>query len=396
MSDNRASKIVILGSTGSIGRQALEVVDKHPQEFEVIGISGFDEATLLNQQIERYGPQLVTVGDERAYQQLKITAPNCQIAYGPEGLCQLASLAEADIILVALSGAVGILPTLAAIDAGKRIALANKETLVAAGDLVMARVREQGVVMIPVDSEHSAIFQCLAGEEKYLHKVWLTASGGPFREFSQVELEKVSVEMALKHPNWSMGPKITVDSATLMNKGLEVIEAHHLFKVEYDLIEVLVQRESVIHSMVELKDGSFLAHLGVADMRIPIQYALTYPQRMESPAFSLDFKSLQAIHFANPDIEKFPALQLAYQAGKLGGSMPAVLNAANEVAVNAFLARKTSFTAIALLVEEVMKEHANIKAPSLEDILQADAWARIKCEEKILKMGTLPERKTVF
>lgn len=393
MINKQASKIVILGSTGSIGRQALEVVDMHPQEFEVVGLSARDEFSLFNEQIKRYGPQAVAIGDENGYRQLKSTAPQCQIAYGLEGLCELAALPEADMILVALSGAIGIQPTLTAINAGKRVALANKETLVAAGDLVMEKVRQQGVLMIPVDSEHSAIFQCLAGEEKHLHKIWLTASGGPFREFSSAELEKVTVEMALKHPNWAMGPKITVDSATLMNKGLEVIEAHHLFGVDYDSIEVLVQRESLIHSMVELKDGSFLAHLGVADMRIPIQYALTYPQRIESPAASLDFKNLGAIHFAAPDTNKFPALQLAYEAGKLGGSMPAVLNAANEVAVNAFLAQQTGFTSIAILVEKVMKEHVNIKEPSLEDILQADAWARIRCSEM---MGTLPWQKTVL
>lgn len=385
--DQQAVQIVILGSTGSIGRQALEVVDKYPESFKVIGISARDEVPLLQQQMEQYAPRAVAVGEEQAYQQIKSIAAGINILYGSEGLCELASMPEADIVLVALSGAVGILPTLAAINAGKRIALANKETLVAAGDLVMKRLAEKKVQMLPVDSEHSAIFQCLAGEEKHLRKIWLTASGGPFRDFSLAELENVTVEMALKHPNWSMGPKITVDSATLMNKGLEVIEAHHLFGVDYDLIEVLVQKESVIHSMVELVDGSFLAHLGVADMRIPIQYALTYPRRIPSPAASLDFKNLNAIHFAAPDTAKFPALHLAYEAGKLGGSMPAVLNAANEVAVNAFLARRTGFTNIAWLAEVVMQEHSNIKEPALEDILQADAWARIRCEEIIGKGG---------
>ncbi|MDD2620525.1 MAG: 1-deoxy-D-xylulose-5-phosphate reductoisomerase, partial [Syntrophomonadaceae bacterium] len=360
----------------------------------VIGISARNEVSLLKQQIERYAPQMVAVGEEQAYAQIKSNAAKSKVIFGKEGLCELASLPEADLVLVALSGAVGILPTLAAINAGKRIALANKETLVAAGDLVMKKVREQGVLMVPVDSEHSAIFQCLNGEEKHLQKIWITASGGPFRDFTQSELKNVSVEMALKHPNWSMGPKITIDSATMMNKGLEVIEAHHLFNVDYDLIDVLVQRESVIHSMVELKDGSFLAHLGVADMRIPIQYALTYPHRMKSPAAALDFKSLKSIHFDAPDLNRFPALHLAYEAGKLGGSMPAVLNAANETAVNAFLDKKISFTSIAFLVENVMKQHNTIKEPSLEDILQSDAWARRKCEE-ILKMGTLPEQKTV-
>ncbi|MEN6348050.1 MAG: 1-deoxy-D-xylulose-5-phosphate reductoisomerase [Syntrophomonas sp.] len=388
MNDTKKLNLVILGSTGSIGRQALEVVDKHLDRMQVVGISALNEVPLLRQQISRYQPRLVVVDEPEAYKQLKEEeGAKTDIILGIEGLRELASLPQADIVLVAISGAAAILPTLAAIKAGKRIALANKETLVAAGDIVMQEVKNRKVDMIPVDSEHSAVFQCLAGEQKHLKKIWLTASGGPFRDLSAGDLEKVTVEMALKHPNWSMGPKITIDSATLMNKGLEVIEAHHLFGVDYPEIEVLVQRESIIHSMVELVDGSFLAHLGVPDMRIPIQYAFTYPLRMASPAKFLDFRKLTAIHFDAPDIVRFPALSLAYAAGKEGGTMPAVLNAANEVAVGGFIEGRIGFTGIALMVEKVMGKHNKITAPGLEDILQADAWARVTAAELIGKGG---------
>jgi len=377
---NNRINIVILGSTGSIGRQALEIVDKHRERFRVIGIAARDEVSLLEEQMKKYKPQIIAVSDPDAYREMKskITG-SCRVVAGIEGMCELSSMPEADIVLVALSGAVGIKPTLEAIAARKRIALANKETLVAAGDIVMQRVRENGVILIPVDSEHSAIFQCLQGENRFLKKVWLTASGGPFRNFSQDELQAVTVDMALKHPNWSMGPKITIDSASLMNKGLEVIEAHHLFAVAYDQIEVLVQKESVIHSMIELVDGSFLAHLGVADMRIPIQYALTYPERLESPARSLDFFSLGSINFDRVDCKRFPCLKLAYEAGRLGGTMPVVLNAANEIAVSRFLQYQINFTDIPILVEQTMNQHNVIKEPDLDTIFQVDNWAREKC-----------------
>jgi 1-deoxy-D-xylulose-5-phosphate reductoisomerase len=378
------TNIVILGSTGSIGRQALEVVDKHPQRFRVIALAARDEVSLLQEQVQKYNPLAVTVFDSKAYLQLKEKIGNrCRVLTGIDGMCELSSLPQADTVLVAVSGAVGIKPTLAAIKAHKRIALANKETLVAAGDIVMRLAQEENVAIIPVDSEHSAVFQCLQGENSYLKKIWLTASGGPFRDFRADELEKVTVDMALRHPNWSMGPKITIDSASLMNKGLEVIEAHHLFNVDYDLIQVLVQRESIIHSMVELVDGSFLAHLGVADMRIPIQYALTWPGRLESPARSLDFTSLGRIHFDQVDKSRFPCLMLAFEAGRAGGTMPTVLNAANEIAVSNFLNGKIKFMDIPALVEKTMSKHSLVINPGLETIFEADNWARETCRAMV-------------
>jgi len=384
------NNIVILGSTGSIGRQALEVVDKHPERFRVIALAARDEAAQLEEQVNRYRPAAVAVSDPAAYRELKERiAGKCQISAGLAGMIELSSLPEADTVVVAVSGAVGIRPTLAAIKARKRVALANKETLVAAGDIVMKMARQEQVDIIPVDSEHSAIYQCLQGEESFLQRIWLTASGGPFRDFSRQELEAVTVGMALKHPNWSMGPKITIDSASLMNKGLEVIEAHHLFAVDYDRIEVLVQRESVIHSMVELVDGSFLAHLGAADMRIPIQYALTWPRRLESPARGLDFAGLKSIHFSRVDDSLFPSLSLAYEAGRLGGTMPVVLNAANEIAVSSFLSNKIKFTDIPILVEKTMNRHNVVPEPGLDTIFAADTWARETC----LSMVTLTGEK---
>jgi 1-deoxy-D-xylulose-5-phosphate reductoisomerase len=377
--------IVILGSTGSIGTQALQVVDKHPDQFKVVGLAAKNETDELARQIKKYAPRAVAVGDVECYQNMKDRAGAVTVQAGLEGLCRLAEMDEADTILVAVSGVVGIQPTLAAIDKGKRIALANKETLVAAGDIVMARAGQSGAEIIPVDSEHSAVFQCLKGETDFLENIWLTASGGPFREYTSEQLEQVTVEKALQHPNWAMGPKITVDSATLMNKGLEVIEAHHLFGTDYDHIKVLVQKESVIHSMAELVDGSFIAHLGAADMRIPIQYALSYPERFASPAQHLDFSLLAGISFQLPDTDKFPALKLAYVAGRQGGSMPAAMNAANEVAVNAFLQRQLKFTDIIKVVEEIMNLHTPLSHPQLEDILAVDAWARNAACEVIAK-----------
>ncbi len=383
--NKKQSNVIILGSTGSIGRQALDVIHMHSDSFRVLGLAAKDEVQLLREQIELYQPEYISLADKESIKKLgELGGSGVKKALpGVEGLCELASLPEADIVLVALSGAIGILPTLAAIEARKRVALANKETLVAAGDIVMQEARQQGALIIPVDSEHSAIFQCLAGEARHLHRIWLTASGGPFRDFTREQMKAVDLEMALQHPNWSMGPKITIDSATLMNKGLEVIEAHHLFGVGYNEIEVLLQAESIIHSMVELQDGAFLAHLGRPDMRIPIQYALTYPERMESPVERLDFRTLGAIHFGRPDTQAFPALALAYEAGKAGGTMPAVLNAANEVAVNSFMQRRIDFARIPLLVERVMEMHDKVKQPDLDSILAADAWARVRCEELI-------------
>jgi len=383
---NRPQNIVILGSTGSIGLQTLQVVDQHPDKFKVVGLAARDEVEILCEQARRYLPQQVAVFDNSSYIQMQRALGNqFAVKAGIEGICELAAMDKADTIVVAVSGAVGILPTITAIKRGKRIALANKETLVAAGDLVMELARSTGAMIIPVDSEHSAIFQCLGGEHKFLRNLWLTASGGPFRDFSRPQLQQVTVSMALQHPNWQMGPKITVDSASMMNKGLEVIEAHHLFSVEYEHIKVVIQRESVIHSMVEFKDGSFLGHLGKADMRIPIQYALSYPDRYVSPVEALDFAKLGCIHFEEPDTRRFPLLAAAYSAGIQGGTMPAVMNAANEVAVQGFLQGDLGFLGIGDIVQEVMTRHQLLKQPNLEEIFAADDWARETCRGLIRK-----------
>lgn len=381
--------IVILGSTGSMGLQALDVIARHNERFRVVGLAARNEVDVLKEQAEQFKPKAIAVGDNNAYPALKNSiAGNVELLSGMEGLSAIAAWPDADIILVAVSGAIGILPTLSAIKAKKQIALANKETLVTAGDLVMQEIKNNNINLIPVDSEHSAIFQCLAGEKDNLKKIWLTASGGPFRDFTLQELELVNVEMALCHPNWSMGPKITIDSATLMNKGLEVIEAHHLFGVDYNDIGVLIHPQSIVHSMVELVDGAFLAHLGAADMRIPIQYAFTYPDRLPSSAQYLDFTKLAALEFQAPDIKRFPALELAYEAGRTGGTMPAVLNAANEIAVQYFLGGKIGFTLIPRLVEQVMNRHDTISEPNLEEILSVDKWARILTEDIINRGGS--------
>lgn len=384
MMEQERCGVVILGSTGSIGMQALDVIKAHKDQFYVAGIAARNEAELIREQIREYRPGAVSVSDPQTYSRIKQDLPDgVELMTGLDGMKSLVSLPQADTILVAVSGAVGIEPTLEAIAAGKRVALANKETLVAAGDLVMNRVREKGIMLLPVDSEHSAIFQCLAGEERHLKQIWLTASGGPFRDCTERQMQEVTVEKTLHHPTWKMGPKITVDSATLMNKGLEVIEAHHLFAVDYDHIQVVVHRESIVHSLVELVDGSYLAHLGPHDMRIPIQYALTYPNRFVSPAESLDLAALGRLHFEEPDGKRFPALPMAYAAGRMGGTMPAVLNAANEEAVQAFLAHQIRFTDIAGFVSGVMDLHETWPASDVDAILEADRWARLRCRELI-------------
>lgn len=374
---NETRRLVILGSTGSIGRQALEVAALHPDKYEIVALAARDEYQLLLQQVREFRPRYALLTDQKAYRLMKDALPRgVEALWGYEAMEELAALPQADIVLVALSGAVGIKPTLAAVKQKSRVALANKETLVAAGEIVMKAVRDNGVELIPVDSEHSAIYQCLKGEERWVENIWLTASGGPFYESSHQMLENVTPDMALCHPNWAMGPKITIDSATMMNKGLEVIEAHHLFAVSYDKIRVVIQRESVVHSMVEFVDGSFLAHLGAADMRIPIQYAFSYPEREVSPARHLDFTLLGSLRFGAPDNSRFPALNLAYEAGKAGGTMPAVFNAANEVAVGLFIEGLLPFTSISRLVRMVMEDHLILAASELETILAADSWAR--------------------
>lgn len=379
------SNIVILGSTGSIGRQALEVVDRHSDHFRVIALAAKDEVNVLAEQIKQYRPEIVGVSDREAAQKLKTLVPNKTIVVdGFESLADLAVLDHADIILIAVSGIVGIIPTLKALKKGKRIALANKETIVTAGQIVMDEVLRQGGTIIPVDSEHSAIFQCQETHNP-IRKIILTASGGPFRDFTRVELQQVDVAMALNHPNWDMGPKISIDSATLMNKGLEVIEAHYLFSLPYNSIEVVVHRESIIHSMVQFSDNSYKAHLGASDMRIPIQYAFTYPKRYASLAPAIDFTMPMQFTFTPPDLHRFPALKLAYAAGEAGGTMPAVLNAANEVAVQKFISRDIPFLFIATLVEKVMNKHQNISKPDLDTIMEVDDWARKITEEIVQK-----------
>ncbi|NPV28245.1 MAG: 1-deoxy-D-xylulose-5-phosphate reductoisomerase [Firmicutes bacterium] len=379
-------RIVILGSTGSIGRQALEVVSSFPEAFQVVGLAAKRNIDLLEQQVRLFNVPYAAVMDPDAarvfserLRDLKVTCLK-----GPEGFTRLAGLPESDLILVAVTGIAGLRPTLEAIYTRKNIALANKETLVAGGNLVMEAARKMGVQIIPVDSEHSAIFQCWerTGEAA---RVIITGSGGPFRGFSRQELKKVTPEMALRHPTWQMGPKITVDSATLMNKGLEVIEAKWLFGIAYDQIEVVIHPQSIVHGLVVFKDGSVLAQLSWPDMRLPIQYALFFPERRKSGIAPLDLVKAGQLTFEPPDLDTFPCLKLALEAGKIGGTMPAVLNAANEVAVEAFLGGKISFLAIPELISEAMNSHLPRPAPELEEILAADEWGR-KHTERLIEM----------
>ncbi len=370
-------KIAILGSTGSIGTQTVEVVNQI-EELSVSVLAANRNVSLLEQQIRQLHPALCAVYDEHAYLDLKtrVADTDTRIVCGMEGLLEAAVFPDTDTVVTSMMGSVGLKPTLAAIRAGKTIALANKETLVTAGQLVMEEAERRGVSILPVDSEHSAIFQCLEGNKSFLEKILLTASGGPFFGKTREELSSVTAADALKHPNWSMGSKITIDSATLMNKGLEVLEAKWLFGVELEQIEVLVHRQSIIHSMVQLRDNSILAQLGTADMKLPIQLALTYPDRLPSPAQAVDFTKWNQLTFDNPDSDTFRCLALAFEAGNAGGTMPCVMNGANEIAVEAFLKGAVSFLEIPQLVEAVMKQHTVISIPSLEDIFEADTWAR--------------------
>jgi len=379
-------QIGILGSTGSIGTQALEVIAANQDNFCVKTVAAYHNDKLLEEQIEYFKPKIAVLVDKAAADRLvrRYSGPTL-ILTGEEGLIEAATHTEIDTVLTSLMGFAGLKPTIAAIEAGKNIALANKETLVAAGDLVTALAKEKGIKILPVDSEHSAIFQCLQGEnKKNIHKIILTASGGPFRGFTKEALQQVTVEDCLRHPNWSMGKKITVDSATLANKGLEVIEARFLFDVEYSQIEVVVHPQSIIHSMVEFNDGSIIAQLGKADMRLPIQYALTYPDRLVANYPRMDFKSLSALTFAAPDTVTFPALELAFHVGRKGGTLPCVFNAANEEAVAAFLEGNIRFLDIVTVIHSVLQQHNVVQTPNLKDIFDADNWARIEAHE-ILK-----------
>ncbi|MBO5364081.1 MAG: 1-deoxy-D-xylulose-5-phosphate reductoisomerase [Clostridia bacterium] len=374
-------KLAILGATGSIGTQGLEVVEdlRGIKEIEVVGISGNKNLKLLEEQIRRFHVPFAAVPEEADAKALAtaVADTDCKVLSGKEGLCYLAAETGADMLLSAIVGFSGMLPTLKAIEAGIDIALANKETLVTAGPIFMDAVEKYGVRLLPVDSEHSAIFQSLhAGERKELSKILLTASGGPFYGKTREELEAVTLAQALKHPNWSMGAKITIDSATLMNKGLEVIEAKWLFDVEIEDIEVVVQRESIIHSMVEFCDHSVIAQLGLPSMKHPIQYAFTYPERLPAKGERISFSDLGRISFGKPDEDTFRCLALAKEAGSMGGIMPTVLNAANEVAVGAFLQEKIRFLEIAEYVEKTMDRFENIQAPTIEDLLKADRAVR--------------------
>ncbi len=367
-------KIAILGSTGSIGTQTLEVVD-HNGDIQVTALAAGSNIALLEQQIRKYRPSLACVWKEEKAKELreKVKDLDIKVVSGMDGLIQAATEPEAEIVVTAVVGMIGIRPTIAAMKAGKDIALANKETLVTAGHIIMPLAKEQNVRILPVDSEHSAIFQCLNGEDKRaVCKILLTASGGPFRGWSSKQLSNVKLEDALKHPNWAMGRKITIDSSTMVNKGLEVMEARWLFGVEMDQVQVVVQPQSVIHSMVEFEDGAVMAQLGTPDMKLPIQYALYYPERKYLPGDRLDFAALGQITFESPDMEVFRGLKLAYEAGRRGGSLPTVFNAANEYAVAKFLKREISYLTIVDMIQAAMEQHKVVEQPDVEEILAAE------------------------
>jgi len=380
--------IALLGSTGSIGVNVLEVVRQFPERYRIVAMAAGTNVSLLAQQVREFRPELISVIDEQRAEELTLLVPNefrARIVFGVEGNKAVASFPAAVMTVTAVVGAAGLLPTLAAIEAGKDIGLANKETLVMAGRIVMAAVREKGVRLLPIDSEHSAIFQALeAGRKKDLKKIILTASGGPFRGMKVDQLLRVTREQALKHPNWSMGQKISIDSATLMNKGLEVIEARWLFDVAAEAIEVVVHPQSIVHSLVEYQDGSVLAQLGIPDMRIPIAYALSYPERLPLQLQSLQLSQCASLEFQEPDYHCFPALRLAFTALRRGGVAPAVLNGANEVAVAAFLQSRIGFPQIAETVSRTMDIIEQGSDACLEDILRADAAARKAADALIM------------
>ena len=382
--DEKKRKIAILGSTGSIGTQALDVVSKHRQRFEVYALAANNNVELLIAQSRAFLPEIVVIANESKYEILKqaLTDLPIKVWSGSRAIEEAVQDENIDMVLTAMVGFSGLKPTISAIKAGRTIALANKETLVVAGELITTLALQHRTPILPVDSEHSAIFQCLNGEgNNKIEKILLTASGGPFRSFSQADLEKVTKAQALNHPNWNMGAKVTIDSSTLMNKGFEMMEAKWLFDVEPSRIEVLVHPQSIIHSMVQFEDTSVIAQLGQPDMRVPIQYALSYPQRIKSDVKPIDFISLSQLTFEQPDTRKFRNLTFAYQAMEKGGNVPCVLNAANEIAVAAFLDEKISFTGMSNLIEKTMQRIAFIKHPSLDDYLKTDAEARkVACE----------------
>jgi 1-deoxy-D-xylulose-5-phosphate reductoisomerase len=381
-------KIAILGSSGSIGTQALEVIQEHPDQFEVEVLTVNSNADLLIEQTKKFKPNTVVIADESKYTYVKDALANEDVhVYAGEAALSQAMEAEAiDVVLTAVVGFAGLKPTLAAINAGKHIALANKETLVVAGEMVTKLARDKGVNIYPVDSEHSAIFQCLAGEfHNKIEKIYLTASGGPFRGWNAEQLANVTREQALKHPNWEMGAKITIDSASMMNKGLEVIEAKWLFGLNAEQIDVIVHPQSIVHSIVQFEDGSMKAQMGLPDMKLPIQYALAYPQRIKSDFKRFNFLNYPSLTFEAPDQKTFRNLDLAYEAMKRGGNSPCILNAANEIVVDAFLKNKLRFTEMPDVIEQCMNDVKWLSAPTLEDYLETDKNARLLANEIILK-----------
>lgn len=371
-------KISLLGSTGSIGTQTLDVIGWFPEDFSVVALTAEKNWQLLAAQARKWRPQVVAIGDTTFYEPLRdaLTDIECLVLAGNEGILTCATWEEASMVVGAISGVAGLEPVAKALAAGKELALANKEVLVAAGHLIMELVRQRNAILLPVDSEHSAIFQCLAGAAGGAASLLLTASGGPFRKFNREQLAAVTPSMALKHPTWQMGQKITIDSATLMNKGLEIIEAHWLFDISYDNIQAVIHPQSIIHSMVQMVDGALLAHMGHPDMRVPIQFALTWPVRRPNPLNPINFATLGQLTFQEVDEELFPCLALAKEAGRCGGSLPTVLNAANEVLVEKFLAGKIGFLDIPRLIEQTMAQHKKIENPDLPTILAIDRESR--------------------
>ena len=385
--------IAILGSTGSIGKNALSVVETHPDEFKVVGLAANRDVDTLEAQIRTHRPKMAALNAPAAAAQLRERIRDMngtEVLAGPEGLQAVATMDEAVQVLEGIGGSAGLLPTLAAINAGKDIAFVNKEVMVMCGQLVMEAVRANGVNLIPIDGEMSAIFQCLEGQRERqadIHQLLITASGGPFREMPKAALRDVTPQQALRHPNWDMGAKITIDSATMMNKGLEVIEAKWLFDVPLSKINIVVHRESIVHSMVEWTDGSVLAQLGATDMRIMIQFALTYPRRLATSVPRLDLRAARTLHFEPVDVDKFPCISLAYTAAEVGGTLPVVLSSADEVVVDAFLENRIRFTDIPAILRGVMDKHAVIPHPTLDDILAVDAWAKSAAHACIKKQN---------
>ncbi len=377
-------RITILGSTGSIGRSTLDVISRNSSQFKVVALAAGRNIGLLEEQVRAFRPDIVAVADQQTAEELSHRVNGVRILFGPEGINEAAGHESADLVISAIVGAAGLVPTITAVRAGKDIGLANKEALVMAGSIVMEEARRSGIRIIPVDSEHSAVYQCLEGRNKAeIQRIVLTASGGPFVNRGKHELGDITAEDALKHPNWSMGRKISIDSATLMNKGLEVIEACWLFDVEASCVDVLIHPQSIVHSLVEFRDRTLLAQMSMPDMRAPIAYALSWPDRLETPIHGLELDRIGSLTFKKPDHDSFPCLSYAYEAIRAGGTVPAVLNAANEAAVHAFLDKRIGFNDIPAVIRRTVREHTAKTSPTLQDVLGADAWARETAEVHI-------------